>query len=236
MRNVPVGGGCRRNKRSKGSSRSKSPAPDRQTGSGSTSTATVSSNSGGDILGHLPQPPLPHLPFLPNLHHHHHLGEYGSASGGPGLNFGGIPPQVVNTGGGDVEFQIGGSGSGGSGLGDHQQWRLQQQVHQFPFLAANLEPPTRLYPFDHHQGGENGELPRYISGDGGQLHSKPLDTSQELGPVKVEGNIHQGLNSLSRNFLGGLGLNDHHYLGGGGGGGNAWTDISTFTSSTNHLL
>lgn len=193
------------------------------------------------MLGHLPpQPPLPHLPFLPNLHHH--LGEYGSAGGGPsdiGMNFGGIPPQVVNTGGGDVEFHIGGSGGGGSGLGDHQQWRLQQQVHQFPFLAANLEPPTRLYPFDHHQGGDNGEPLSYVGGAGaGPLQSKPLD-SQEVAGVKVEGNVHhQGLNNLSRNFLGGLGLNDHHqYLGGGSGGGNAWTDLSTFTSSsTNHLL
>ncbi|PON88707.1 Zinc finger, Dof-type [Trema orientale] len=246
LRNVPVGGGCRRNKRTKGSSRSKSPAPDRQTGSCSTSTAAVNSNGGGrgDILGHLPpQPPLPHLPFLPNLHHH--LGDYGTAGGDPGdvgLNFVGIPPQVVNTGGGEVEFQIGGSGGGGDGgLGDHQQWRLQQQVHQFPFLAANLEPPTRFYPFDHHhhQGaGENEEPPSYLGG-ASQLQSKALDT-QEVAAVKVEGNNihHQGLNNLSRNFLGGLGLNDHHqYLGGGGGGGgNAWTDLSTFTSSTNHLL
>ncbi|XP_062092682.1 dof zinc finger protein DOF3.6-like [Humulus lupulus] len=246
LRNVPVGGGCRRNKRSRGTNRSKSPAPDRQTpGSCSANTAAVTSNGSGsgDMLGHLgPQQTLPHLSFLPNLHHH--LGEYGS-SGDIGLNFGGLPPQVGNTGGGDdIEFQIngngGGGGGGGSGLGDHQQWRLQHQVHQFPFMATSLEPPTRLYPFEHHQGGENGEPQRYVGGVG-QLHSKPLDTQEVAATaVKVEGNnIHQqGLNNLSRNFLGSLGLNDHHqFLGGGSGGNiNAWTDLSSFASSTNHLL
>ncbi|KAF2303086.1 hypothetical protein GH714_013691 [Hevea brasiliensis] len=66
LRNVPVGGGCRRDKRSKGSS-SKSPVSgDRQTGSGS--SITVSSKSGtSDILGLGPQ--VPPLRFMAPLHH-----------------------------------------------------------------------------------------------------------------------------------------------------------------------
>lgn len=143
-------------------------------------------------------------------------------------------------GGADVEFQIGGGGSGAGSIlatGLAEQWRLQQQVQQFPFLA-NLEPPTTgLYPFE----GENVEPPSYVGGSG-QLRSKPLDSSvtagashhhQLGGAVKVEEN-NQGLN-LSRNFLGGLGGNDQYWA----GGGNAWnaTDLSGFnSSSTSHLL
>ncbi|GMN57222.1 hypothetical protein TIFTF001_026331 [Ficus carica] len=262
LRNVPVGGGCRRNKRSKGSSRSKSPAAggggassERQTGGGaSTSAATMSSN-GADILGHLAphhhhQPPLPpHLPFFPALHHPG-AEHYGGSPGDIGLNFGGIPlPQVAATAGGgaDVEFLP-------TALAE--QWRLQQHVHhqqvqQFPFLA-NLEAPpntgtTGLYPpFDHHHHHhhhhENVESPGFV-------RSKPLDSGvsgvvSQMATVKVEGISHnQGMN-ISRNFLGGFGNgNDHHYnnLGGGGGGGstgNAWTDLTNFstTSTTNHLL
>ncbi|KAH7537224.1 dof zinc finger protein DOF3.6 [Ziziphus jujuba] len=236
LRNVPVGGGCRRNKRSKGS-RSKSPATERQTTGGSCSTTTVSSNScTSDMIAHLsPVVPPPHLPFLPSLHH---LSEYGSAGGDIGMNFAGIQPQVVSTGGNDVQYQIGGGGgaAGGSILssGLAEQWRLQQQVQQFPFLT-NLETPTGLYPFE----GENVEPPSYVGG-AGQLRSKPLGSSavtdgathqQQLGgggAVKMEEN--QGLN-LSRNFLGALG-NDQYWA-----GGNAWTDLSGFTSSsTSHLL
>lgn len=56
LRNVPVGGGCRRNKRSKGSS-SKSPASsaDHQSGSAG-STSSIPSNSGtADMIGLSPQ-------------------------------------------------------------------------------------------------------------------------------------------------------------------------------------
>ncbi|KAM6582555.1 hypothetical protein CsatB_009557 [Cannabis sativa] len=225
LRSVPVGGGCRRNKRTKGSSnRSKSPSTAPTTERPGSTAAVITSNgsgSGADMLGNLgPQQTLPHLPFLPNLHHH--LGEYGSGSD-IGLNFGGIPPRLGNTGDGDDnihEFQL-------NGNGDHQQWRLpQHQVHQFPFMASNSEQPTRLsYPFE-------------------QFQSKPLETQEVKVEVNNNNNIHNqsGLNNLSRNFLGSLGLNDHQFLGGGGGssgsGGNinAWTDLSTFTSSTNHLL
>ncbi|KAK9282695.1 hypothetical protein L1049_010915 [Liquidambar formosana] len=224
LRNVPVGGGCRRNKRSKGSgsSRSKSPvtAEHRQAGSSSTSGVHVPSNNcTTDMLGHLPPPP-PQLPFLPHLHH---LSDYGTA-GDIGLNFGGLQPQMVGataggSGGNNMEFQI-----GSSSLGEH--WRLPQ-VQQFPFLAG-LEPPAGLYPFE----GEGVEPPAYAGG-AGQLRAKPpLDSgvnNTQVPAVKMEEN--QGLN-LSRNFLGVLG-NDQYW----GGSGNAWTDLSSFTSSsTSHFL
>lgn len=100
LRNVPVGGGCRRNKRSSSSSKSsnnnnnnnnnsKSPASSTSTdgrqaiNSGSTSTISSHSNSfsgptsASSLLG-LMTPQIPHLRFMSPLgqfssdHHHHH--------------------------------------------------------------------------------------------------------------------------------------------------------------------
>uniref|UniRef100_A0A2N9FSS7 Dof zinc finger protein n=1 Tax=Fagus sylvatica TaxID=28930 RepID=A0A2N9FSS7_FAGSY len=229
LRNVPVGGGCRRNKRSSKSNRSKSPGTaGRQ--AGSSSTSTVSSNCGNnsnDMLSHhMPPPPPPQLPFLPSLHHH--LSDYGS--GDIGLTFGGFQPPVAATGGGsgggDVEFQMGTNSNGLS-----EQWRSLQQVQQFPFLA-NLEPPNiGLFQYD---GDQNVEPPSYV-GIAGQLRSKPLDSVvTQIAAVKMEDN-HHGLNNLSRNPLGSTSGNDHQYW--GGSSNNAWTDLSGFnSSSTSHML
>ncbi|KAG6670072.1 hypothetical protein I3843_01G276900 [Carya illinoinensis] len=234
LRNVPVGGGCRRNKRSKSSNstRPKSPAK----AAGSSSTSTVSSNCcATDMLSHLPPPPSSQLHFLPPLHH---LGGYDSGDI-IGLNFGGFqPPEVTTVGGsdgGDVEFQIGtSSGAGGSILstGLAEQWRLPQvqQIQQFPFLA-DLEPPNiGLFQCDQ---GDNVEQPSYV-GVPGQLRSKPLDSAvtgfSQLASVKVE-DINKAL--MSRNNILGTAGNDQYWP----GGGSAWTDISGFTSSsTSHML
>ncbi|XP_057989569.1 dof zinc finger protein DOF3.6 isoform X2 [Hevea brasiliensis] len=216
LRSVPVGGGCRRNKRSKGSSRSKSP-----TKAGSSSSSGLVSNScTTDLIGHMVPPP-PQLPILPPLNH---LSDYNSTD--IGLNFVGIQPPGAATaagGGAGMEFQIGStssSGAGGSLLSSAlvDEWRLQQ-VQQFPFLA-NFEPPTGLYPYE----GEGFQPPNYV----GQLRSRPLDSGvTQLASVKMEEN--QGLN-LSKNFLGMSG-NEQYW------GGNAWTDLPGFTSSsTSHLL
>lgn len=120
LRNVPVGGGCRRNKRSKGSSSKSSGSAERQSG-----TAAVPSQ----VVGQIPSQP-PQLPFMASLHH---LADYGAAD--IGLNFGGFrTPVPVTTG-----------GSGGLEIGD--QWRMPQVQQQFPFLTG-LDPPPGLYPFE----------------------------------------------------------------------------------------
>ncbi|KAF2288694.1 hypothetical protein GH714_010619 [Hevea brasiliensis] len=181
LRNVPVGGGCRRNKRSKGRS-SKSPVSgDRPTGSGSSST--VSSNSGtSDILGLGPQ--VPPLRFMAPLHH---LTEF--ATGNIGLNYGSLSAPVG--GPSDFNFQIGsafaGAGIGGSvvsllSVGGLDQWRMQQG-QQFPFLGG-LDSSTSssgLYPFE-----AGAEPSGYVGGAG----------------------------------------NDQYW------GGSAWTDLSSFSSSS----
>ncbi|XP_050208753.1 dof zinc finger protein DOF3.6-like isoform X2 [Mercurialis annua] len=228
LRSVPVGGGCRRNKRSKSSNRSKSPSK----ASGSTSSSGLISNGcANDILGHNmpPHHPHQHLPILPPLHH---LNDFNSAD--LGLNFNGIQPPVAATGtaGGGMEFQIGitssagGSGGGGvlsSGLVD--QWRFQQ----FPFLSNLEQPMTGLYQFE----GEGVDQPSNYNV--GQLirSNKPLEN--RVSSVKMEENNHQGLN-LSKNFFN-ISGNDHQYWGGNNNNNNAWTDLPGFTSSsTSHLL
>lgn len=235
LRNVPVGGGCRRNnKRTKNNNRSKSPGPDHncQTGSSSTSNTVTNSNSCNtniNIGGHLPQ-----IPFLPHLQN---FTDFASGNNIIGFNFGGVQSQVG-------QFSNTSDGRGGGSIltsGIAEQWRLQQQAQQFPFLA-NLEPHSTAgstglnYPF--HEGSENNinETSSHINQ---QLRSsnKPVLKSEftRLAGVKMEDNNNQGLN-MSKNFLGALG--NHQYWPGSTTGSNAWTDLSSaFTSSsTNHLL
>ncbi|KAE8671979.1 hypothetical protein F3Y22_tig00111877pilonHSYRG00276 [Hibiscus syriacus] len=207
LRNIPVAGSCRRNKRSKGSNRSKSPSvvSARRTDSISSSGA-LASNSCTDILGHM-NLTVPQLPLLPPLHH---LGDYDSDD--VRLNFGGIQPHVAVTAGGtDMDFQ-------GSTNGLVEQWRSLQQVQQFPFLTSLEQRQNELYPFERE-----GFRPP-LSYDGHHLlRSRPSErTITQLTAVKLED--FQGLN-LSRNFLG-ISGNDHQYW--GGNAGNSCTDLSGF--------
>ncbi|KAK6943673.1 Zinc finger, Dof-type [Dillenia turbinata] len=231
LRNVPVGGGCRRNKRSKGSSSSKSPASsgDRQSGPGS-SSGNTSSNSGSasDIIGLGPQ--IPSLRFMAPLHH---FTDYGA--GEIGLNYGGIPPPPVSVTS-EMNFHLGsnlastgGGGSGGSFLsvGGLEQWRLPQP-QQFPFLGvgAGLDPPLGLYPIEGSAVEQSGLAG--IQTRGPKLSSGTGVT--QLASVKME-ESNQGLNSLPRQLLG-ISGNDQYW------GGNAWSDLSSLSSSasTSHAL
>ncbi|CAK9181490.1 unnamed protein product [Ilex paraguariensis] len=216
LRNVPVGGGCRRTKISKGR-RSKSliTAPN---------SAVSSDNcTRTDIMGHFSAAPS-QLPLLPSLHH---LTDFGD--GDIGLNFGSIrPPLAVmggesgDTGGADMEFQL-------ARLAD--QLRLQQVQH-FPFVAG-LEPPNGLYQFE----GE-GVVPPYdvvgataTATAAAQLGTKPFDSGVNY-LVSYSEVGRQSRPEFIREFLGVSGNDLHQYW-----GGNMWTDLSGFTSSsTSHLL
>lgn len=211
LRNVPVGGGCRRNKRSKGSS-SKSPAStDRQ--SGSSSAGAIPSNScTTDVIGLIPPHQPPQLPFMASLHHH--LADYGAPD--IGFNFGGISTAMaVTTGGGsgpEMDFQMGGNSITAGTM-------LPAQVQQFPFLAG-LEPPPGLYPFD-------GEGVEQAYAGGAKATPSSSGIISQMGSIKMEEN--QGLN-LSRQFMG-ISGNDQFW-----GGGSAWTDLSGFSTSSTSLL
>ncbi|XP_061338353.1 dof zinc finger protein DOF3.6-like [Gastrolobium bilobum] len=238
LRNVPVGGGCRRNKRTKGTTTSKSSMK----ASGSTSASANSSSSGctNDVLGHLPN----QLPFLASLHHY---STSDFVSGNIGSHFGAIPTTSLVARNGNntsTEFQVGttssslgnnGSSVMSNGLGD--QWRFpnlqqvhhhhhqqqQQQHQQFPFMT-NLEPQIGLFQF----GGENAEQPSYVIKDGGRFRNfKAMDSS--VSGIKMEEN--QGL-SLPKNVLSSSG-NDLFWT---SSGNNAWSEVPSFTPPTNHLL
>ncbi|XVE96863.1 hypothetical protein REPUB_Repub02eG0259900 [Reevesia pubescens] len=231
LRNVPVGGGCRRNKRSKGSS-SKSPVSgDRQTASGSSSTISSNSTGNTDILGLGPQ--VSPLRFMAPFHHLTH--EFG-VTDHIGLNYGTISAPLGGTS--DLSFQIGsalasGPAAGGgaaapgtslltmSGL---DQWRLQQAAPQFPFLGG-LESSSGLYQFESVGGVEPSG---YGVGAGHQVRPKISSSAATyMASVKMEDNNNnqQELN-LSRHFLGVNPGNDQYW------GGTPWTDLSSFSSSS----
>ncbi|CAJ1949385.1 unnamed protein product [Sphenostylis stenocarpa] len=219
LRSVPVGGGCRRNKRSKGSGGggggSNSPASsDRQTGSASSSNS-VSSKS--ERIGLAPQ--IPPLRFMPPLHQ---LTDFGP--GDIGLNYGLSYGPMGGVG--DLSFQIGASAFGGAtsvlsapGL---DQWRMPQQ---FPLLAAleGPSPASNLYPFEG-----SAEVSGYIrpkvstAGVMTQLASVKMEDSREL--------------NLSNQFLGNNNPVSEQYWTSATSA--SWTDISPFGSSSttgNHL-
>ncbi|CAL9097381.1 unnamed protein product [Musa acuminata var. zebrina] len=124
LRNVPVGGGCRRNKRNKSSgSSSKSTATastaDRQ--DGTSSSSCMATGAGGAIPLSIPQPGQ--LPFLASMHG---LADYDASN--LGLNFPGLPPMDA------PDYHVGSNSSVGI-----EQWRLPQiqQLH----LLGGSEPP-----------------------------------------------------------------------------------------------
>ncbi|XVF20066.1 hypothetical protein REPUB_Repub11eG0166200 [Reevesia pubescens] len=185
LRNVPVGGGCRRNKKSKSSSAKSSASAEKQVGSNSTNNAI----SPSEITSHLPQQ-TPHLPFMASLQN---FSQYDL--GNIGLNFGGIQGQIGATSGAsghaDMGFQIGTN----SGSGTHQQ---------FPFF----EPSNGLYPFQ----SEGIEASSSVVGESQLLRS--MNSSSRVSrqaPVKMENN-HLGLN-LSRSLFGVSDQNNQYWGG-----------------------
>ncbi|KAI3811595.1 hypothetical protein L1987_21321 [Smallanthus sonchifolius] len=137
LRNVPVGGGCRRNKRSnKHSRRSKSPT---QKGTKSTSGTSPSRCSTENIAT---STQLPHLPSLQMPF----MSSYGGVASNLTSSLGGFHPQ--NEMG---SFQLGAGGSNGnhfsniSSIGSGESWRL-------PFLAG-FEVPNNTNLFLYQSDG-----------------------------------------------------------------------------------
>lgn len=231
LRTVPVGGGCRRNKRSKGGNTSKSPANSDNRNTPSGSTSSISSGS-ADILGIGPQ--IPPLRYMAPLHHH--LSEFG-ISGEIGLNYNGIPGISAPLGAAnDLNFQLGnvfGGGGGGSSIfSGLDQWRLQQQQAippQFPFLSGGggLDSSSGLYAFEG--------TPVELSGlyGAGQVRPKITSsmismTASQLASVKMEESNQQEVN-LSKQLLGVAG-NEQYWCGAPN-----WTDNFSSSSTSNPL-
>lgn len=214
LRNVPVGGGCRRNKRTKGSS-SKSPpvSSDRQqtSGSANSSSSAIASNNSGGLSPQIP--PLGR--FMAPLHQQLSDFDIGSYSYGVGLS-------APATATGDLNFHLGNTNlGGGTSIGsllgfDQQQWRLQQQPPQFPFLSS-------LDPFEGGNGG-GGEAP----GTGWPMRPKVPsrnNLTQMGNSVKMEETPDQVNNNVGRQLIG----NNEQYW---SSGSMAWSDLSGFSSSS----
>ncbi|XP_073282035.1 dof zinc finger protein DOF2.4-like isoform X1 [Primulina huaijiensis] len=230
LRNVPVGGGCRRNKRSKSNS-SKSPASgDRQPIGSSTSNISTINGGQSNILGLTPQ-------ILPPLRFMSPLSQFtDNFSNEMALNYSGISsPMVSTTSDHQMNFPTGVSSYlGGGGVaslfssGSGEPWRLHQ-VQQFPFLGGGLDPShAGMFQF---QGGESG----LVGGETSHIDQlRPKISSSMISQVstsmKMEGNPEL---NLSRQFLG-------ETIQGNNGNWNspaaappaAWTDLSTFSSSS----
>ncbi|KAK4756757.1 hypothetical protein SAY87_006884 [Trapa incisa] len=235
LRNVPVGGGCRRNKRSKRSNRSKSPAAatapaasTSTTSGGNISSSCTSATTSADvILGHnltTLAGPSQLLPFLPPLHNPNN-----SIAGNLGMDFDMSGRKI---GGIDIEFHAGNtSGSGGAvlqnGLAD-QQWRLQQ----FSFFGNNnLQAPSPQIGFYPLEGIQDTSHHQLLSSN------KPPDSAQ-ISTVKME-EINRGLMNPSRNFSSGIpGISQFWHVTDSGTENNAWSSELShgFPSSTNHIL
>lgn len=251
LRNVPVGGGCRRNnKRRKGNSVSKSPLKPNhndhlQIGTGaaaggsSSASANSSSNNGctnSNVNIGMPNFPT-QFPFVTSLHRHN---DNSYASEGIGSL---LAKNMSNSTTTNVEFQLGsgsssiGNGNGGSLLisnGIGEQWRFpnslqihqQQQYQQFPFLS-NLQPQIGLFQF----GGENNGEPQRNLFRSKETYSSSVSIGMmpQVNTVKVEENNHQGL-SLPKNLLSGSGnSNDLFWNGNGNENENAWNEVPSFT-------
>ncbi|XP_051130152.1 dof zinc finger protein DOF5.1-like [Andrographis paniculata] len=225
LRNVPVGGGCRRNKRSKSTS-SKSPSSggggDRQSNPNPSTgiiptNAPTSAAAAANILGLTP-PPMPPLRFISPLTHltdnfTSDLGLSYSGISGPGvatneMNFHGSSGLFGGAAAGVAATLLSGGGGGGS----LEPWRLQQ-IQQFPNF---LQEPS-MYQFQHH--GESGP---FIGGEmNGQIRAKLPSSISQMASVKMEENPEL---SLSRQLMAAGNWNTSSVP--------AWTDISSFSSSS----
>ncbi|KAI6698279.1 hypothetical protein NL676_018398 [Syzygium grande] len=212
LRNVPVGGGCRRNnKRSKsGSSKSVASSCHRQiTTPRSGSTCIPTSNGGArvdatEISGVGTQLP-PFGRFMAPLHY---LPDNLSLSAGAGLNYNtGVPPPL-----GDLNFQSVSACDGGA----LERWRLGQ-AQQF-FSSGGLDPNLGLYP---SEGGF--ESFRALSVRPNAPPSSAGLIAHLSSSVKMEDNNQH----FSRQFFG-INHENNSFL----SSASAWTDLSGFSSSS----
>lgn len=202
LRNVPVGGGCRRNKRIKRSSSKSSVSMINQ------SSTAVTSGFGGAATSNVMD--TTQFPFMTSLHP---LSEYGLTN--IGMNYGGIQTSTT------IDPVI------------LEQWKINQQLQQFPFGGDQNQTPTPaglMYPFDTET---TTTMP---FGDQPLGKSAASRLISQIASVKREENRHAAGLNLSR--LQYLGNNSHSYWGsnnvGGGGDGSTgcWTDLSGFNSSS----
>ncbi|CAM0872517.1 unnamed protein product [Alopecurus aequalis] len=144
LRTVPVGGGCRRNKRSSkssaaSSSKASSSSARQLAGGASSIAASTTPGPTGEMIPSGLSSMSHHLPFLGTMH-----------PSGPNLGLAfsvGLPPlgmqQRQHMDGGVDQFPLASGGGATFGASLEQQWRMQQQQQQFPFME--LPPAPAMY-------------------------------------------------------------------------------------------
>ncbi|KAK1428724.1 hypothetical protein QVD17_17563 [Tagetes erecta] len=217
LRNVPVGGGCRKNKRNNKNRSSKSPSQTRPK-----SITDSPSRCSADTMAstQLPSHPSLQLPFISSL------GQYGGVGANISPNLGGFQPQ--NEMG---SFQLGSGSSNGTNfnnmlsIGGVENWRL-------PFLAG-FEVPNNPNLFHYQSEGVVEAPSSSMVGGETRIPNTGIDNTQVDPPVKMEDN--RGL-SLSRQFLGASETtNQQTWVG------STWTEFSgvsstSSTTATTHFI
>uniref|UniRef100_A0A7N0VEA9 Dof zinc finger protein n=1 Tax=Kalanchoe fedtschenkoi TaxID=63787 RepID=A0A7N0VEA9_KALFE len=250
LRNVPVGGGCRRNKRTgnktTGAAGSKpvNVEQDNNLNNNNNNNGSISPVISSTMLedsSSLHQPRLAQIPFLASLQGL--AGHYGSPPSSLGLSFSSMMSAAVAQD--QLGFQIGGNSNSNnsSGSGSDHQWR----PHHFPNFLAGFDPPQQIphsslfqFPVDHSHQSTHPPLRSSVS----QQPARPPDNpstdhhqqSDEAG-AKAEAAAagQQGgmdTNLVSRSFLGTSDhSNNNQYW-----NNSTWTDMSGLNSSTTSLL
>ncbi|KAK1412813.1 hypothetical protein QVD17_34336 [Tagetes erecta] len=221
LRNVPVGGGCRRNKRSSKARGSKSP---RQSGPKSVSVSPPRSSSENVTNTHLSRPPSLHLPFMSSL------SQFGGFGGNLSSNLGAFQPQSDQM----PNFQMGNGNNNFNNIlsiGSGENWRL-------PFLPGFEVPNNTNNLFNYQSEGvevvDPASTPSLVGGDIRLEHKSGIDNnphSDHDPSVKQEEN--RGLN-LPRQFLGMLGNTNQQSW-----SANSWPDQFpgvNISTSTTHFL
>ncbi|OIW08620.1 hypothetical protein TanjilG_03296 [Lupinus angustifolius] len=181
LRSVPVGGGCRKNKKSKRSRSKSPPSSEKQTLSSSTSAIPSGENT-HELIGQMTQPP--NLPFMASLQNQ--MNRYGVA------NMAGLSLQGQTD---HMGFQIGSGNS--AGAGGVEQWRLQQ----FPFLNGFESTSVASYPFQNESVEANSGFIEDIGA------SSRVNNQQS--PVKMEEN--RALNLLRSSMNNTVSENNQYY-------------------------
>ncbi|KAK1437071.1 hypothetical protein QVD17_02856 [Tagetes erecta] len=221
LRNVPVGGGCRRNKRNSKSRSSKSPS---QSGPKSLSVSPPRSNSENMTSTQLPHPPSLHLPFISSLSQYGGVGGNISSSTVSGFN----PQSEMRN------FQIGNIGSNFNNIlsiGSGENWRL-------PLILPGFEVPNNTNLLNYQsEGGVDQAQSSLIIGGAGDIslnnNSGNVDNVPQIDPpVKAEAD--RSLN-LSRQFLGMLDQNSNQQPWAATASWTEFPGVSTSTSTTHFL-
>ncbi|KAF5809801.1 putative transcription factor C2C2-Dof family [Helianthus annuus] len=211
LRNVPVGGGCRRNKRSSKGRSSKSPS---QPGPKSLSVSPPRSSSENLTNTQIPHPPSLHLPFMSSL------SQYGGHVGGNlSSSIAGFQPQSEIR-----NFQIGNSSNFNNilSIGGGESWRL-------PFLPA-FEVPNHTNPFNFQAKGVEAQSSLIDGGDTSLNTNSGIENPQIDRDPAVKAEDTPGVN-LSRQFLGMMeNPNPQPWAG------NSWAEFPGVTTSTTHFL